>query len=97
MIDGATEVWVGTDRERSCIAELHRGEVFGEMAFIRQDERSADVIASQPVEVLAVDERFLDRIQSRYPRIAAKVFLNLTRILSDRLQRMTDQFIGLPR
>ncbi len=96
MIDGAAEVWVGAGRERKRIAELRRGEVFGEMAFVRRDERSADVVASQPVEVLAVDEHFLDRIQSRYPRIAAKVFLNLTRILSDRLQRLTDQLIGLP-
>ena len=47
------------------------------------------------VEVLAVDERFLERIQRRYPRIASKVFLNLTRILSDRLQRTTDQYVAV--
>ena len=41
-----------------------------------------------------MDERFLERIQRRYPRIASKVFLNLTRILSDRLQRMTDQYVA---
>jgi hypothetical protein len=46
------------------------------------------------VEVLAVNERFLERIQTRYPRIASKVFLNLTRIVSDRLQRMTDQYVA---
>jgi hypothetical protein len=42
-----------------------------------------------------VNERFLQRIQFRYPRIASKVFLNLTRIVSDRLQRMTDQFVAV--
>jgi CRP-like cAMP-binding protein len=50
-------------------------------------------VAAEPVEVLAVDENFLRRLQLRYPRIAAKVFLNLTRIVSDRLQRMTEQFV----
>jgi uncharacterized protein len=65
------------------------------MALVRHNERSADVIATDEVEVLAVNERFLDRIQRRYPRIASKVFLNLTRILSDRLERMTDQLVGL--
>ena len=30
--------------------------------------------------------------QRRYPRIAAAVFLNLTRILSDRLEVTTEQF-----
>ena len=29
------------------------------------------------------------------PRIASKVFLNLTRILSDRLERMTNHVVGL--
>jgi CRP-like cAMP-binding protein len=65
------------------------------MGLIRHLERSADVVAAEPVEVLAVDERFLDRIQHRYPRIASKVFLNLTRIVSDRLDRMTKQYIAV--
>jgi hypothetical protein len=44
--------------------------------------------------VLAVDERLLERIQRRYPRIASKVFLTLTRILSDRVQRTTEQVVA---
>jgi hypothetical protein len=94
IVNGTTEVWVGNGAERKRVAELHRGEVFGEMALVRQYERSADVIAKENVEVLAVDERFLQRIQRRYPRIAARVFLNLTRILSDRLQRMNEQVVA---
>ena len=43
--------------------------------------------------MLAVDERFLQRIQRRYPRIASKVLLNLSRILSDRLQQANVRFL----
>jgi predicted RND superfamily exporter protein len=93
IIRGIAEVWAASDGTRRRLTEQHRGDVFGEMAFLRGDERTADVVASSPMEVLAVDERFLDRIQRRYPRIAAKVFLNLTRILSDKLERMTDQYL----
>ena len=93
IIRGMAEVWAASDGIRRRLTEQHRGDVFGEMAFLRGDERTADVVAASPVEVLAVDERFLDRIQRRYPRIAAKVFLNLTRILSDKLERMTDQYL----
>jgi hypothetical protein len=50
--------------------------------------------AAEPVELLAVNERFLERIQFRYPRIASKAFLNLTRIVSDRLQGMTEQYVA---
>jgi predicted RND superfamily exporter protein len=94
IVNGATEVWVGNGDERHKVAELRRGDVFGEMALVRQYERSANVVSRQDVEVLAVDERFLQRIQRRYPRIAARVFLNLTRILSDRLQRMNEQLVA---
>jgi predicted RND superfamily exporter protein len=94
VINGTAEVWAGSGTERRPIATQRRGDVFGEMGLVRHTVRSADVVAVEPVELLAVDNRFLDRIQKRYPRIAAKVFLNLSRILSDRLQRMTDQFVS---
>lgn len=94
VIQGVVDVLAGSGSERKRVAQLGRGDVFGEMALVRHNERSADVVATGAVEVLAVDERFLDRIHRRYPRIASRVFLNLTRILSDRLQRMTDQFIA---
>ena len=38
-------------------------------------------------------ERFLQRIQRRYPRIASRVLLNLSRILSDRLQQANVRFL----
>ena len=94
IIRGVTEVWAGADSERKRVAQHQRGDVFGEMALVRHNERSADVVAASDVELLAVDERFLERIQRRYPRIASKVFLNLTRILSDRLQSMTDAYVA---
>jgi hypothetical protein len=94
IISGRVEVFAGSDSDRRKIAEQNRGDVFGEMGLVRHAERSADVVAAEPVELLAVDERFLERVQSRYPRIGSKVFLNLTRILSDRLHRVTDQLVA---
>jgi hypothetical protein len=95
IIQGAVDVYVGRGGERRRIAQHERGEVFGEMGLVRSHERTADVVAAERVEVLAVNERFLQRIQFRYPRIGAKVFLNLTRIVSDRLQRMTEQYVAV--
>jgi hypothetical protein len=94
IIQGTAEVWAGAGEERQRIVQHRRGDVFGEMGLLRHTERSADVVAVDPVEVLAVNERFITRLQARYPRIAARVFLNLTRILSDRLQRMTEQLVA---
>lgn len=94
IIQGSVDVYAGEGSDRRCIARQKRGDVFGEMGLVRKHERTADVVAADAVELLAVDQRFLDRLQFRYPRIASKVFLNLTRIVSDRLQRMTEQFVA---
>jgi predicted RND superfamily exporter protein len=90
ILEGTTDVIVDKDGERAAIAELRRGDVFGEMALVRHDTRTADVIAAGPVDVLAFSEQCVERLQDRYPRISSKLLLNLSRILSDRLQRMTE-------
>ncbi|MFT5041129.1 MAG: putative RND superfamily exporter protein [Hyphomicrobiaceae bacterium] len=65
---------------------LERGGIFGEMAMLRSSPRGADVAAITDVEVLAIDEAFLRRLRVRYPRVASRFFLNIARILSDRLE-----------
>lgn len=83
LIKGTADVMIGSSTQRRCVRTLQRGDVCGEMGLIRHHQRTADVIATEDVEVIAVDERFLDRMQRRYPRIGAKVFLNIAKILSD--------------
>jgi uncharacterized protein len=94
IIQGAAEVWLAANGDRRQIANLKRGDVFGEMGFVSGNERTADVVASTDLEVLAVDEHFMHRIQRRYPRIASKVLLNLSRILSGRLQEANLRFLA---
>lgn len=89
IIDGKAEVVVDADGQRRKVRELGRGDVFGEMGLIRSHERTAHVLATEPLEVMTVDERALARVRRRYPRTAAQIFLNLAKILSDRLQDET--------
>lgn len=76
------------------IRTLSRGDVIGEMGLVRHRPRSADVVVTDDAEYLVLDESFLTRIRRQYPRIAATVFLNLTRVLSDRLESTTDQLVA---
>ena len=39
------------------------------------------------IEALVIDEAFLKRLRVRYPRVASRFFINIARILSDRLER----------
>jgi hypothetical protein len=87
IIGGKAEVRVNVNGQSRVVRELSRGDVFGEMGLIRHHVRTADVFAAEDVEVLVVNERFLTRMQRRYPRIGAKIFLNVAKILSDRLER----------
>jgi len=86
MINGTADVFLTFDTQRRRVRQMKRGDVFGEMGLIGHHERTADVIAAEEVEVMAVNERFLDRLQRRYPRIGAKIFLNIAKIISARLQ-----------
>lgn len=87
LINGAAEVMINSaDGRPRRVRQLGRGDVFGEMGWIRHHTRTADVIATEDVEVLAVNERFLTRVKRRYPRIATEIFFNLSKILSDRLE-----------
>jgi hydrophobe/amphiphile efflux-3 (HAE3) family protein len=92
IINGRADVVVnGADGRRRLVHHLKRGDSFGEMGLVRRQQRTADVVAVEDLELLAVDQRFLERLQRRYPRIAATVLLNLTRILSDYVERTTEQ------
>jgi hypothetical protein len=86
LLKGSAEIYIEARGEPKRIARLERGDVFGEMGLVRHHERSADVVATEEVEVLAVNERFLSRVMRHYPRTGAKIFLNVAKILSDRLE-----------
>ncbi|OFV89105.1 MAG: hypothetical protein A3J75_03405 [Acidobacteria bacterium RBG_16_68_9] len=91
LLSGRASVRRG-DSDR-VIRTLARGDVIGEMGLVRQRPRSADVQVVDDAEYLVLDARFLSRLRRQYPRIAATVFLNLTRVLSDRLESTTDQLV----
>jgi len=95
LINGTADVFINANSSTppQRVRTLKRGDAFGEMGLIRHHERTADVIANAEVEVIAVNERFLHRMQSRYPRIGAKIFLNIAKYLSDRLQESQQQTV----
>ena len=85
LINGRADARLNIDGTSKLLRTMGRGDVIGEMALIRQNQRTADVIAVDDAEAIVVNERFLHRMQKRYPRIGARIFLNIARILSDRL------------
>lgn len=93
LLDGKADVRNGVDGP--IVGAMKRGDVVGEMGLVRGAPRSADVVASEPVEYLVLDGDFLQRLRRQYPRTAAALLFNLTRILSDRLDRATGRISAL--
>jgi hypothetical protein len=85
MINGRAEVRVNSAGQSRPAWEVKRGDVFGVTSLVGSEERVSDVIALEDVEVLAMDERFRTRVW-RYPRIAARIFFNISTVLLDYLQ-----------
>jgi len=85
MLNGRAEVQISSAGQTRSMREMKRGDVFGVTSLIHKQERLSDVIALEDVEVLAMDERFRTRIW-RYPRIAARIFFNLSSFVLDLLQ-----------
>ncbi len=74
------------------VARLGAGDVFGEMALVEPGPRTAGVEAVNSLRCIEIDWEGLERIRRIYPRIAGKLFLNLSRILGQRL-KTTDEML----
>ena len=93
LLDGRAEVRQGSDG--AVVGTMQRGDVVGEMGLVRSAPRSADVVAIESLEYLILDGDLLQRLRRQYPRTAAVLLYNLTRILSDRLDRATERITAL--
>jgi len=81
------------DGTEKVLAQLAPGAVFGEMALVSQEPRSAWVVAETPAEVLRLDLEAFERIRRRFPYTGAKLFRNLARVLALRLRHTTTMLI----
>lgn len=73
------------DGASSTLAQIGPGQVFGEMALVTGQPRSATVTAVTPVKLLVLHWRGIERLGLLYPRITSRLFRNLSAVLSARL------------
>lgn len=88
LLSGEVEVC----KEGKVMAAIDRpGEVFGELAVVNRERRSASVVAKTKVLCLAVDQKFLQDIKPReeYPAFYAALFEFIARITASRLEATT--------
>ena len=62
----------------------------GEVALFT-GKRTAHIDAVDNVRVLWLNQESLERIESRYPKIASRIFWNLTGTVAERLADVTER------
>jgi hypothetical protein len=73
------------------LASLKAGEVFGEIGYIRETERTADVRALSKVSALRFDYQRMRKDLKFFPNIVAKMNFNISVILGERLADMVEK------
>jgi CRP-like cAMP-binding protein/N-acyl-L-homoserine lactone synthetase len=87
LLSGIAEA-VRDERPDDPLAVLGAGDPFGEMGFLTATRRTASVVARTPCEAVVLSGDWLRTFLARQPAVAAKVLLNLSRVLAERLADM---------
>ena len=86
---------VDLNGDERTLAIVDPGGVFGETGVSADGYRAFSARAEAPSEILQLDFDSLERLRKRFPFTAAKVFRNLARILTERLQDTTTAMMFL--
>ncbi len=96
VVDGAVRISrMVPGMGEECLAILGRGEVFGEMALIDDEPRSADARAhTGGCTVFSVDRSLLEEVLSMDPGAAGQFLGLLCRLLCRRLRAMNERLVA---
>jgi len=84
IIQGIVEIRKATGAASSkVLTTLQKGDMFGEMAIIEKQPRSASAVAVQPTRVLVLNEKLYDNMIGTNPDFARK----MNKVLSERIRR----------
>ena len=73
------------------LTTLSGGTVFGELAFVAQETRTADVHADTVVDCLVLSDDAFASLMIDEPRAAAAVLANLLRVVGGTARRLTEE------
>ena len=86
VLEGRLGVRAGPDDRH--VATIGPGQLFGEASPVHGPQ-PPNVVALDRSDLLVIDERALQRLSRRYPRVAGRVLRNLVFLLADRLFQAT--------
>jgi hypothetical protein len=91
ILTGEAEVIRRDNNQSHVLASLGAGQIFGEIGYIRETKRTADVRAKSDITALKFDYERLQKDLKYFPNIIAKLNFNISYILGKRLADMVEQ------
>jgi len=85
ILSGQVDVVRRSESKAKSVAVLDAGQVFGEIGYIKEIQRTADVRALTRVEALRFDYKRLKKDLKFFPHIVANLNFNISCILGERL------------
>ncbi|MBN2061664.1 MAG: MMPL family transporter [Deltaproteobacteria bacterium] len=85
ILTGQVEIIRRDDSRSRHITFLGPGQIFGEVGFIKEIQRTADVRASTHIEALRFDYERIRKDLKFFPHIIAKINFNISCVLGERL------------
>ena len=94
IMRGSIKITIGTrSGNENTLAELEKGEFFGELALFDDEPRSANAIAIEDCKLLGFFTQDLMVLQERNPVLGHKIMFNLGGLLGERLRRTNHMLI----
>ncbi len=94
IIKGKVDVYKRdlNDNEK-IVAQIGAGKTLGEMAIIDGELRSASAITAEQTDLILLTKDNFLRILNEKPGLAARILLQVSRLLSQRLRRTSGQLV----
>lgn len=85
VLSGELEAVVDHGEAQQTLNKIEVGGIFGEVALVARERRSADVIARTETRLLRLNSDSLQRLQRFSPYLSSQLFLNIASIIGERL------------
>ena len=89
LIEGSVVV----RKEGKQIGSAGAGRIVGEMSLVDGEPRSASVIAEEPTIMLVLTGEGFTRLASEVPRLAIKILLKISKLISQRLRHTSGTLV----
>lgn len=83
------------DGERYDLANLGRGDFFGELALLDEETRSASAIAMKESQLAVIFKPDLDEFVESHPSEGIKILRGISQIIATRLRNLNQDYISL--